>query len=272
MNPLNNKNVTITTAAGARSAISKPTFENCEGLGGELFEIQMKKGKIQYKTCIQVAGFVYGYAKYHMLSFLYEFLYAHLDTQKCELMYTDTDSYALALSEDNLEKCLLPNKRESFFRQYHKWFPRQACTEHYAQWFKLKCSNSNIEFIQQKCCADITKYDQRTLFLFKIELDDIDCCVSLCAKTYCCVGKNLQTKISSKGIQKQKNFDRLQIMNFVNVLSEMCDEYGINKTFKYIPNAHGVASYRERRKGLPFYFQKRDVLEDCITTIPLYKV
>lgn len=272
-NPDNHKNVHIVSEASARAAVSKPTFESCEGIGNDIFEITTKKSNVHHKTCLQVAGSVYATAKYHMLSFLYEYFYPCMDLNKIELSFSDTDSLAFSLSEDNFEMCLLPEKKQFFYENWHKWFPRQACSEHYKKWLDLKCSSENyVEFEQQKCCKDCTQYDQRTLFLFKKELENIDCFVSLCAKTYICISKFFDLKISSKGLQKNRNADRLQIMNFLNVLSEQRDMYGLNRGFRYVTQVHGMTSYKELRRGLPFYYQKRNVLEDCISTEPLYNV
>lgn len=265
------KQVYVATEARARAAASKTNFESCEGLGDDLYELSLKKAKIHHNTCLQVAGLVYSHAKVHMLKFLYEFLYPNLDLKKVELCFSDTDSFALALSEDNLEACVLPEKKSDFYRGYNTWFQRQACDTHWQKWFDIKTSNDpNKKFEPEPCCSLASEYDLRELGKFKIENENVDAFVSLCAKTYICICKNFDTKVSSKGVQKTKNHDRLCIMNFVNVLSEMVDHFGINKGFRYVTDCHGVTSYRQQRRGLPFYYQKRAVLEDGITTEPLY--
>ena len=92
--------------------------------------------------------------------------------------------------------------------------------------------------------------------------------VALCSKTYICTSLNEkgqpESKCSSKGLGNLNNFSE---GDFVEVLETGESGQGINRGF-VVRNA-GMVSYEQIRFGLSFFYSKRRVLADGISTEPL---
>ena len=104
----------------------------------------------------------------------------------------DTDSLYLAVAEDNLDDCILPEKK--------------------AQWTLIRrndCRDDLIADADKKkfprtCCAVHKKHDKREPGLFKEEFRCTEM-LCLCSKTYCCYdSKSDKFKFSSKGSTKER--------------------------------------------------------------------
>ena len=108
-----------------------------------------------------------------MLEPYYIFFKKFCDTDKYEELEMDTDSFYLALCEENLADVILPKKRAEWDQLRSK-----ECTDDFT-------ANATDNFFPRTCCNTHKKFDKREPGLFKEEFScaEIMC---LCSKTYCC--------------------------------------------------------------------------------------
>ena len=144
----------------------------------------------------------------------------------------DTDSYYFSISGDCLEDVVKPELKDEFNRVKVDWFPQD-------------------------------KYDQRTPGKFKLEYKG-DGIVSLCSKCYFCWGEE-STKCSTKGLNKSQNVLTKEI--FLNVLETRKNGSGSNRSFRVRDNA--MWTYTQQRDALSYFYPKRKVLNDGLSTGPL---
>ena len=218
-------------------------FRQLSELGEGLFEFEMAKKSITLDLPIQIGFFILQYAKLRMLEFYYDCLDRFIDRKNFQLVCMDTDSYYLALAEKDLESCIKPEMREIYMKEKAKWFPRTSSPE-------------------------VKKFDQRTPGLFKIEFEG-DMIVALCSKTYCVEkkgeeGKN-KVKYSSKGLMKRMGEN--PITRYQNVLSSGENSGSVNTGFRVHEN--GMFTYSQYRDGLSYFYCKRIVQHDGVSTSPL---
>ena len=237
-----------------------------------------QKKKIVHRTPIQVSGIIYAHAKLRMLRFQYDYLYSHCDLRKLELGLTDTDSLAIGMSEASLAMCVRPEMSLSFYEKFNEWFPREACDECHDDWMKVKIGGGKGDSeqwpkleLRQACCRKANLYDQRTTGLFKEEFANGDVLVALCAKTYICLNEN-DKKASSKGMQHRRNGKVLTAERYLNVIKNARSDGGQNAGFQYDKRTHAIRTYTQDRASLSYYYQKRLVLPDGVTTTPLENV
>ena len=77
----------------------------------QLYEVELVKSEIEHREPIIVGLFILQYAKLRMLELYYIFFKKFCDTDKYEEPELATDSFHLALSDDNLEDVILTEKR-----------------------------------------------------------------------------------------------------------------------------------------------------------------
>ena len=111
-----------------------------------------------------------------MLELYYNFFKKFCDTDKYEELEMDTDSLYLAVSEENLEDVILPEKRA----EWNKLRSRD-CTDNFT-------AIATDNFFPRTCCNTHKKHDKREPGLFKEEFRCAEKC--LCSKTYCCYDKH----------------------------------------------------------------------------------
>ena len=120
-------------------------------------------------------------------------------------------------------------------------------------------------WVQDKCCRRITKHDSRIPGLFKEEYKGTGA-VALNSKTYVCWDSVKDTsKASSKGISK-----RLTVLTanvYKSVLQAQQPFSGVNRGF--IRKDRQMVTYKQLRAGMTYYYVKRQVLEDGVSTILL---
>ena len=115
-----------------------------------------------------------------MVNLYYNFFKKVCHTDNYEELEMDTDSLYLALSEENLEDVILPEKRAEWNQLRSK-----DCTDNFT-------ANATDNFFPRTCCNVHKKHDKREPGLFKEEFrcTEMSC---LCNKTYCC---SVHTKTS----------------------------------------------------------------------------
>ena len=220
----------------ASNYINEPLFRDLDEIGDDLYEVTMAKKTIKEDLPIQIGFFVYQYAKLRMLQFYYDFLDVFLDRSDFQYIEMDTDSAYIALAGESIEELVKPNLRERFEEEKRMWFPRHDTPENAA-------------------------YDKRTPGLFKVEWEG-EGIVALCSKTYYCFGT--KSKFSCKGINKQNNEDIISKEMYVQVLTTKQSQSGVNKGFRVKDN--GVYTYTQSRTGFTYFYPKRKVLSDGVST------
>ena len=212
-------------------------FRDLEEIDDGVYELKSAKKRIKMNLPIQIGFFVYQYAKLRMLQFYYEVIDHFLDRSDFELLEMDTDSLYMAIAGDSVEELVKPERKEEFEAAKSSWFPRTDTKEH-------------------------TAYDKRTPGLFKVEWSGQGF-VGLNSKTYYCWGE--KDKYSCKGISKKNN--TINKDKYLKVLKTQESESGENRGFRVLKNR--VLTYAQFRVGFSYFYPKRCVLEDGISTIPL---
>ena len=96
------------------SAINNELFKQLNFITDQLYEVKLVKSEYEHREPIIVRFFNLQYAKIRMLELYYKFFKKFCDTEKYEELEMDTDSLYLALSEENLEDIILPEKRKEW--------------------------------------------------------------------------------------------------------------------------------------------------------------
>ena len=105
-------------------------------------------------------------------------------------------------------------------------------------------------------------HDKRTPGLFKEEWSGAGI-IGLSSKTYYCFGA--YDKFSCKGVNKKTN--DINKEKYLNVLLTKQSSAGLNKGFRVVNNS--MYTYEQVRDGFSYFYPKRKVLEDGVTTMPL---
>ena len=186
---------------------------------------------------MQIGFFVYQYAKLRMLQFYFDFMDKYLDRSDFQYCEMDTDSAYIAIAGPSVDSLVKSDLKEEFEKDKANWFPRTDTAEHSA-------------------------HDKRTPGLFKEEWAG-DGIIGLSSKTYYCFGG--YDKFSCKGVSKKTN--EINKEKYLNVLLTKESSAGLNKGFRVVDNT--MFTYQQVRDGFSYFYPKRKVLEDGITTLPL---
>ena len=254
------KKVQYFNASEVSGAVNDSYFCDLDELDEDFFEVSFNKKSIEFKLPIQIGFFVYGYAKLRMLQFYHEFLSYYVDKKDFECLEMDTDSLYMALSGPSFEAVISPSKRREFYSNFHHWLPSQSCSRHRQQWIEKKCLSQ--DWTPDECCLEQQRYDKRTPGLFKTEWEGT-AMVCLCSKTY--FGKGSQPKQVCKGLNTKQNVFSLE--TYLNVIKNQASGFGTNKSFRVKDNS--VYTYEQVRSGLSYFYPKRLVLDDAVSTKPL---
>ena len=149
----------------------------------------------------------------------------------------DTDCADIAIAGESVESLVKPELRHECEQDKANWFPRTNTPEH-----KI--------------------FDKRTPGLFKEEWSG-DGIIGLCSKTYYCFGTS--DKFSCKGMNKRCN--DIDKDKYFNVLLSKESSEGVNKGFRVVGN--NMYTYNQVRQSFSYFYPKRKVLEDGVTTLPL---
>ena len=193
-----------------------------------------------------------------MLQLYYNFFKKFCDTAKYVELEMDTDSLYLALSEENLEDVIFPEKRAEW-NQLHS----RDCTDSFA-------ANATSSCFPRTCCNAHKTHDKGEPGLFK---EDFRCSemLCLCSKTYCCYDWSCNKyKFSIKGLNKRTLEDCGDgpMSKYRKVLEKAVNVTSTNRGFR--TNQHSVATYEQTKKRLSYFSPKRIVEEDGIHTKPLH--
>ncbi len=259
-NKMKFRDVCYVGEASASRMVNSKNFRQLNPLDKDLYEVESAKATISLDLPHHVGFFVYQYAKLKMLQFRFDFIEEFLDRPDYQLVEMDTDSLYMALSGPSLEAVVKPEKRQEFYQSYPLWFPALACDQHQPEFVDAKMTDQT--WIQAPCCQQRQLLDKRTPGLFKEEWQGQGM-VALCSKTYFGFGKT--SKVSCKGLQKKRN--NFNKEHYLKVLTNQASGRGINRGFRSLHAS--VVTYTQARTGLTYFYGKRKVLEDGISTAPL---
>ncbi|GMF20486.1 unnamed protein product [Phytophthora lilii] len=159
----------------------------------------------------------------------------------------DTDSGYIAFSCENpFKDCIKPELREHFDEHKYEWFPRDYN-------------------------AEVAKFDRRTAGLFKQEWRG-DTMVSSSTNYICYLpDEEHKVKVSAKGVQqgRGRNVDVLSPDGFETVVRDRITLQGTNKGFRLLKATKSIITYIQTKSALSYFYDKRQVLEDGVSTCPL---
>ena len=241
--------------------IKNPLFKKTTPLSSELQEVECGKSKVRWSLPNQIGFFVYQYAKLRMLMFHYDLVDRFIPRSKYQLCEMDTDSLYLALGGEDITHIIKPGLEKEFFENYENWFPAQVCPKHKEDFVFNKLKDKTWKPPKRPCCDIEKAFNKRSPGLFKEEYRG-EGIVALCSKTYYCFGG--YDKYSSKGLSKKLN--NLTRDSYLEVLTTKKSGGGVNKSFR----SDGVAiyTYQQQRKSLSFFYPKRIVQDDGVSTKP----
>jgi len=250
----------VSNLNAAQKLVGSKHFMSVEELDDELFEIQMSKERIKLDTPIVIGFSILQLAKLRMLEFYYDLMLKYFDRSDFEYVQMDTDSAYFAMSGD-FEDLVIPQKRHQFFDEYDKWFVPEFCDTHKTQF--VECKVNFGAWKMSNCCKESFNFHRRTPGLFKQEFRGKGI-IALNSKTYFCFGDE-GNKLSTKGIMKRCNDIKKE--EFLNVLNNKSRVHGTNRGIMRRNNK--VMTYNQTRAGLSFFYAKRKVHSDGVTTFPL---
>ncbi|KAG2761816.1 hypothetical protein PC116_g27630 [Phytophthora cactorum] len=227
-----------------KSKIEHFTFHGLEELN-DACEITMKKRRLNNNNPIHLSIAIYQLAKLRMLQFYYDCIDFYFDRSDFQYQEMDTDSAYIDFScEKPFQDCIKPELRAHFKEHKYDWFPRDYNTE-------------------------VAKFDRRTPGLFKDEWSG-DAMVSLSSKNYICYlpDESYKVKVSAKGVQqgRGRNNDVLNPDGFETVVRDRITLRGTNKGFRLSKETKSIITYTQNKSALSYFYDKRRVLEDGITT------
>ena len=135
-----------------------------------------------------------------MLKFFYLFLKKYIPDRHFELLETDTDSIYFSISKENLDNCVPPHLKASYFRDNLKWLTLEVCPNHKETFIQRKLEGE--EWDAQPCCISFELFYKITLGKMKLKYEG-DNQICLASKSYFCKGET--NKQVCKGMSIAQN-------------------------------------------------------------------
>jgi hypothetical protein len=240
-------------AGALDKSISRNSFLSLTKMAGDTYEIISTPQSIKLDLPLQLGFFVYGYAKLRMLEFYYDFMCQAFDKSDFEYCEMDTDSAYIAFSGSEWKELLKPPFRAKY----------EECMHHAHELGTRYNPDNKLSWFPRDCCDEHRAFDKRTPGLFKLEWSGAGI-IGLCSKTYFCFGHDTD-KHSCKGIQQKRN--QLTKEHYFDVLSSQQSGQGVNRGFRVVDDR--VLTYEQVRSGLSYFYPKRKVQADGISTVAL---
>ena len=249
------------TDVGTSALINNKRFRQLDVVTDDAYEITSNKARLTYDLPLHIGFFVYQYAKLRMLQFYYDFVARYVERPLYQYCEMDTDSAYIALAGDSIDDLVAPEHREHYFRNRSQWLPAECCDNHKDDYVQTRLAGLPWT-ATDACCVARKAFDKRTPGLFKIEWCG-DGFIGLCSKTYYCFGST--NKCTTKGLNKRQN--TIDKDAFLSVLTNRRSGSGVNRGFRVRDSS--VMTYIQERAALTYFYPKRKVLEDGLTTAPL---
>ena len=202
-------------------------------------------------------------ASSYVVLIFYSFL-RYIDRMDYQMINMDTNSSYKVLSGP-MDRVIKPHKRSEFFLNYGLWFVVPYCNRHESDFLQTMIHGNGHWTSMGPFCNLARKHDSRMSGKFKEEFRGS----VIYAKTYITAQQSehqpAAVKCSSKGLSKKTN--NLTISNFVAVLSNKTSITGFNMGF--IKKDNVIYTYNQRHAGLSYFYSKRKVLDDGVSTTHL---
>ena len=249
------------TEVSTSQFINSNRFRQLDVITEDTYEVALNKSVVRYNLPLHIGSFVYQYAKLRMLQFYYDFIDRYVDRSLFQYCEMDTDSAYIVLAGESIDDLVRPELREHFFQHRSEWLPAECCDEHKGDYVETRLAGRTWT-ATESCCLARKAFDKRTPGLFKVEWCG-DGFIGLCSKTYYCFGatNKCTTKVLNK---RQNNIDKDA---FLDVLTNRRSGSGVNRGFR-VHNST-VMTYVQEREALTYFYAKRKVLADGLTTAPL---
>ena len=256
------RDVKYCTEVGTSALINNKRFRQLDVVTDNAYEIELNKQVVKYTLPLHIGFFVYQYAKLRMLQFYYDFIDRYVERPLFQYCEMDTDSAYIALAGETIDDLVTSEHREHYFRHRSEWLPVECCDKHEDEYVQARLAG-RAWTATESCCIARNAFDKRTPGLFKVEWRG-DGFVGLCSKTYYCFGAT--DKCSTKGLSKRQN--AIDKEAFLAVLTNRRSSSGTNRGFR-VHNS-SMMTYVQERAALTYFYGKRIVMADGITTAPLY--
>ena len=153
--------------------------------------MELVKSEIEHREPIIVGFFILQYAKLRMLELYYNFFKKFCDTDKYEELEMDTDSLYLALSEENLEDVIFPQKRAEWDQLRSK-----DCNDKFT-------ANATDNFLPGLAVMSTRNMIKESQVFSKKKLDVQKCCVSVAKHIVVMINRLTSTSLAAKGSIKE---------------------------------------------------------------------
>ena len=120
LNKEKHRNITYHSGDTVNKIINNPSFIHLDQIKKDVYKVKSLKNKIVNDLPIQIGLNVYLNSKLHMLKFFYLFLKKYISDRHFELLETDTDSIYFSINKENLDDCVPPHLKASYFRDIIK--------------------------------------------------------------------------------------------------------------------------------------------------------
>ena len=249
------------TEVGTSALINNKRFRQLDVVTDDAYEIEMNKSVVKYTLPLHIGFFVYQYAKLRMLQFYYDFVDRYIERPLFQYCEMDTDSAYIALAGDTIDDLVTSEHREHYFRNRSQWLPAECCDDHEEEYVCARIAGCSWT-ATESCCLARKAFDKRTPGLFKVEWRG-NGFIGLCSKTYYCFGAT--DKYSTKGLSKRQNVINKDA--FLAVLTNRRSGSGVNRGFRVRDSS--VMTYIQEKAALTYFYGKRKVLADGLSTAPL---
>ena len=249
------------TEVGTSALINNKRFRQLDVVTDDAYEITSNKARLTYDLPLHIGFFVYQYAKLRMLQFYYDFIDRYVERPLYQYCEMDTDSAYIALAGDSIDDLVAPEHREHYFRNRSQWLPAECCDDHEEEYVCARIAGRSWT-ATESCCIARKAFDKRTPGLFKVEWRG-NGFIGLCSKTYYCFGST--DKCTTKGLNKRQN--TIDKDAFLSVLTNRRSGSGVNRGFRVRDSS--VMTYIQERAALTYFYPKRKVLADGLSTAPL---
>ena len=255
------RDVKYCTEIDTSALINNKRFRQLDVVTEDAYEIEMNKSVVKYTLPLHIGFFVYQYAKLRMQQFYYDFVDRNVERPLFQYCEMDTDSAYIALAGESIDGLVKADRRAHYFRHRSQWLPAECCDEHEDDYVRARIAGCPW-LATESCCFARKAFDKRSPGPFKVEWCG-DGFVGLCSKTYYCFGAT--DKYSTKGLSKRHN--DIDKDTFLAVLTNRRSGGGINRGFRV--RGSSVMTYIQERAALTYFYGKRKVLADGLSTAPL---
>ena len=125
------------------------------------------KNKNVNDLLVQIGLNAYLNAKLPMLKFFYLFLKKYILDCHFELLEIDTDSIYFSISKENLDDCIPPHLKASYFRDKLKWLTSEVSPNHEKASIQRKFEGKDWD--AQPCYFSFEVFKKRKLGKMKVE-------------------------------------------------------------------------------------------------------